>query len=298
VTRTPAFALLAHNAPGDGLALPVLDPALARRLLERTAHVPFFAHSYALIRDLDHGGMDVGGLLDFAHAEGLDGLCLHINDGGAGAVGRMFGTERETIRRRLDELGLALHLEISSSTRQEVERARICALDLGVRNIRFYARHEGKLSQVLEQVYADLAHAADVANRHGLNFDFEQHEDLKASEIASLLERIGDPRINALFDYTNPFNAHEEPLDALFTLAPFVRQAHIKGGRKLVEGTGWGQVGVEQGSAEDELPGNRLLYELLMLGEDTPQVVCFALERRSVTRQPHSGWPVRGPIRT
>jgi sugar phosphate isomerase/epimerase len=271
-------ALLAQNAPDD-LALPVLDANLARRLLERTEHVPFFAHSYALIRNLDHGGMDLDGVLDFTRANGLDGLCLHINDGGAGAVGRMSGSEREAMRRRLEDLHLSLHLEISSSTRDEVERARQCALDLGVRNIRLYARHEGRLSEVLEQVYADLGHVAEVANRHGLNFDFEQHEDLKSAEIAALLERIDDPRINALFDYTNALNAHEEPLEALSTLAPVVRQAHIKGGRKIVEGAGWGQMGVEQGSPADELPGNRLLYELIMLGEGAPQVICLALEQ-------------------
>ena len=85
--------------------------------------------------------------------------------------------------------------------------------------------------------------------------------------------------MNALFDYTNSFNAHEEPLEALRILAPFVRQAHIKGGRKVVEGDGWGQLGVAQGSSDDQLPGNRLLYELLMLGADAPPGVCLALEQ-------------------
>jgi hypothetical protein len=56
---------------------------------------------------------------------------------------------------------------------------------------------------------------------------------------------------------------------------------HVKGGRKIVEGPGWGQLGVVQGSSEDELPGNRMLYELLMLGENAPQVVCFALEQEA-----------------
>ena len=154
-----------------------------------------------------------------------------------------------------------------------------CALDLGVTNIRVYARYEGRLSAVIEQVYADMSYAADVANRHDLHIDYEQHEDLRAAEIAGILTRIGDPRINALFDYTNSLNAHEEPLAALRILAPFIRQVHIKGGRKVVEGRGWGQLGVEQGSADDTLPGNRMLYELLMLGETVPQVVCFALEQ-------------------
>ena len=272
--------LLSLNASGAP-PLPTLDAALARRILERTESVPFFAHSYALIRNLDHGGMDVGGLVDFSYVNGLTGLCLHIDDGGASAVARMTTAEREALRRRLEELGLALHLEISSTSTEDVERARRCALDLGVTNIRLYARYEGRLSDVLERIYADLCHVVEIANREGFNVDYEQHEDLKSAEIAGLLERVGDPRLNALFDYTNALNAHEEPLDALLTLAPFIRQAHIKGGRKTLEGPGWGQLGVVQGSADDELPGNRMLYELLMVGADAPQVICFALEQEA-----------------
>jgi len=53
---------------------------------------------------------------------------------------------------------------------------------------------------VIERVYSDLAEVAEKANRFGLRFDYEQHEDLRADEIATILTRIGDERINALFD--------------------------------------------------------------------------------------------------
>lgn len=268
--------LLGRNATAPP---PVLDVPLARRLLERTAHVPFFAHSYAMIHNLDHGAMTTGHLLDFAYIHELDGLCLHINDGAGSCVGDMSPAQLQAFRHRLVELGLALHLEISSTGREEVERATACALALGVTDIRLYARHEGRLSSVMERIYADLCHAAELANRHDLRFDYEQHEDLRSSEIAAVLDRVADPRIKALFDYTNSLNAYEEPLDALSNLAPHIRQVHIKGGRKLVEGDGWGQLGTAQGSELDELPGNRMLFELLMLGETEPQVTCFALEQ-------------------
>ncbi len=278
-TASRRFAeLLGRNAPSADPP-PELSPALARRILARTERVPFFAHSYTLIHNLDHGGMTTRDLLDFAYTHELDGLCLHINDGDRSSVGEMPAHEREAFRRRIEDLGLSLHLEISATDPAEVDRVTACALDLGVTNIRLYARHEGRLSTVVERVYADLCHAAEIANRHGLTFDYEQHEDLKAAEIAGILSRIGDRRINALFDYTNSFNAHEEPLDAIAILAPHIRQVHIKGGRKVVKGAGWGQLGLPQGSDEDELPGNRMLYELLMLGEATPQVICFALEQ-------------------
>ena len=257
---------------------PVLNASHATRLLERTIRVPFFTHSYAFYHSMEHG-FTPRDLAHFAYTHDLHGACLHVNDGGKSAVRNMSGGEREAFRRQLEELSLALHLEISSTDRRDVDQVIECALALGVTNIRVYARHEGPLSDVMERVYADLAYACERANQLNLQFDYEQHEDLRAAEIAAILERIGDRRVNALFDYSNSLNAYEEPLAALRILAPFVRQAHIKGARKVVEGDGWGQIGVPQGCDEDELPGARLLHELLMLGEKRRQVICFALEQ-------------------
>ena len=258
--------------------VPALDKASARRLLERTANVPFFAHSYTFYHNMIHG-FTPHDLARFAYEHDLHGLCLHISDGDSLNVRRMNPSERESFRRLLEELGLQLHLEISSTDRQEVDTVIDCAKSLGVHNIRLYARHEGPLSAVIEKVYADLAYACDRASKYDLHFDYEQHEDLRAAEIAGILARLGDPRMNALFDYSNSLNAYEEPLAALHILAPYIRQAHVKGARKTVEGDGWGQLGVPQGAPEDELPGARMLYDLLMLGEDKPQVICLALEQ-------------------
>jgi len=257
---------------------PPLDAKHAARLLERTANVPFFAHSYSFYRSMEHG-FAPRDLMDFVYTHDLHGACLHLNDGGETSVGKMSGKDRETFRRQLEDLGLALHLEISSTERREIDRAIDCATALGVRNIRLYARHQGTLREVMDLVYADLAYACELANRLDLHFDYEQHEDLKAAEIAAILERLRDRRMNALFDYSNSLNAYEEPLAALHILAPFIRQAHIKGARKTIEGEGWGQIGVPQGCAEDELPGARMLHDLLMLGDGKPQVICFALEQ-------------------
>jgi len=257
---------------------PPLNREHAARLLERTINVPFFAHSYSFYRAMEHGFMPAD-LMHFVYAHDLHGACLHLNDGGESSVGKMSGSAREAFRRQIEELGLALHLEISSTERKEVDRAIDCARALGVTNIRLYARHQGSLSEVMERVYADLAYACERANQFGLHFDYEQHEDLKATEIATILQRIGDRRMNALFDYSNSLNAYEEPLAALRALAPFIRQVHIKGARKTVEGEGWGQIGVPQGCDEDELPGARMLHDLLMLGDAKPQVICFALEQ-------------------
>ncbi|MBL8596040.1 MAG: sugar phosphate isomerase/epimerase [Devosia sp.] len=274
--RQQLQALLRHNA--ENAALPALTPELTSKLAQRLRALPLFAHSYPFCRNMDFGGYTTWDYLDFAFRNDLTGVCLHVNDGDRSSLSRMDTAELGRFRQRLEILGLKLHLEISSTDRAEVNRAIRLADVLGVVNIRLYARHEGPLDTVIERVYADLAEVAEKANRHGLHFDYEQHEDLRAAEIARILERIGDHRVNALFDYTNSWNALEDPLDALRTLAPWVRQVHIKGGRKTVEPTGWGQVGVPQGDPADSLPGPLLLAELVALGAETPQVICFALE--------------------
>ncbi|HWA44622.1 MAG TPA: TIM barrel protein [Hypericibacter adhaerens] len=269
--------MLSHNV-APGVSPPRITAAAAERLLERTANPPFFAHSYSFYHNMMHG-FSPQDLARFAYEHDLQGVCLHISDGEASSVRRMTPVQRAGFRALLEELGLRLHLEISSTDRKEIDTVVECARSLGAKNLRLYARHEGPLSAVIEKVYRDLAYACECANRYDLQFDYEQHEDLRAGEIAAILARLGDPRMKALFDYSNSLNAYEEPLEALHILAPHIRQAHVKGARKIVEGDGWGQLGVPQGSADDELPGARMLYDLLMLGEREPQVICFALEQ-------------------
>ena len=270
-------ALLSSGAGTPGQQLSLTSNS-ASKLLDRTSNVPFFAHSYSFY----HNMIDVftpHDLARFAYEHDLHGMCLHISDGNSLNVRGMTPTQRDDFRTLLEQLGLQLHLEISSTDKAEVDTVIDCARSLGVRNLRLYARHQGPLSKVIEAIYADLSYACDRANKYDLNFDYEQHEDLQAAEIASILARLNDRRMNVLFDYSNSWNAYEEPLDALHILAPYIRQVHVKGARKTQEGDGWGQVGVPQGCKDDELPGVRMLHDLLMLGDRTPQVICFALEQ-------------------
>jgi hypothetical protein len=291
--REELEALLRHNA--EDAKLPELTPAFRARAAERLGRLPLFAHSYPFVRNMDYGGFTTWDYLDFAFRNDLAGVCLHVNDGEESCLSRMDEVTLHRFRERLETLNLKLHLEISSTDRAEVDRVIRLARELAVENIRLYARHEGPLDAVIERVYSDLAEVAEKANRFGLRFDYEQHEDLRADEIATILTRIGDERINALFDYTNSWNAYEEPLAALRILAPFIRQVHIKGGHKTIEANGWGQMGVPQGDPADRLPGPLLLTELAALGESRAQVICFALENEVDYYAPAFRGPDEGP---
>lgn len=273
-------ALLSHNVV-EHAAAPVLTPALAQRLLERLAQVRLFAHAYPLLTNLTHGHVTPADLLDFAYRHELQGLSLHVLDGEQNSLSQMSPGQLQAFADKAQALGLDVHVEISSTLKQDVDQVIAIAKALGVRNIRVYSRYEGTLSRVMDIIESDLHYLAQQADAHDLYFDFEQHEELKSDEIAQLLKRLDHPRLHALFDFGNMINACEQPLQALRNLAPHIRQSHLKGVRIVAEQNGFGHYGVLQGSAEDDLPSARMLYELLMLGDTAPQVIAFILEQEN-----------------
>ncbi|WAG77665.1 sugar phosphate isomerase/epimerase [Metapseudomonas furukawaii] len=273
-------ALLSHNVGADSPP-PPLTPVLARRLLERLDSLRLFAHGYPLLTNLTQGRVTPEDMLDFAYRHELDGLALHLLDGEHNSLSRMSAERLAAFADKARALGLDVHLEISSTRPEDVDQAVAIARAIGSRNIRVYSRYEGHLSRVMDLIEVDLRRLAQLADQHDLNFDFEQHEELKSAEISALLRRVGHPRLNALFDFGNMINACERPLPALANLAPFIRQVHLKGVRVVPERNGYGHYGVLQGSAEDQLPGARMLLELLLLGDSAPQVVAFILEQEN-----------------
>lgn len=272
--------LLSHKA-GEAGAPPVLTETLARQLLDRLGQLRLFAHAYPLLTNLTHGRVTPADLLDFAYRHELQGLSLHLLDGEENSLSQMTPAQLQAFADKAKALGLDVHLEISSTLKKDVDQVIAIALALGVRNIRVYSRYEGTLSQVMDVIETDLHYLGQQADKHDLYFDFEQHEELKSDEIAQLLTRLNHPRLHALFDFGNMINACEQPLQALRNLAPHIRQAHLKGVRVVPEQNGFGHYGVLQGSTEDDLPSARLLFELLMLGETSPQVIAFILEQEN-----------------
>lgn len=275
------FARLLRRNADDEAPPPLLTPALAARLLERIDAMRLFAHGYPLLTNLTHGRLKPADMLDFAYRHEFHGLCLHVLDGEENSLSQATPAELRSFGQKAADLGLDVHLELSTTRRADVEQAVAIAGAVGCRNIRLYSRYEGMLSTVMEMIAADLRWLADLAEAHDLNFDFEQHEELKSFEIAQLLRQVGSSRLNALFDFGNMINAGERPLPALRALAPFIRQVHLKGVRVVPEQNGCGHYGVLQGSPEDDLPDARMLFELLMLGQHAPQVIAFALEQEN-----------------
>lgn len=273
-------ALLSKNvSESSASAVPQLTFTLATKLIERIGSMRLFAHPYPHIMSMTYGSYGPCDLLDFAHRHALDGICIHLLDGEERSLMQMSDDSIRAFSKKAKDLNLDVHLEISSTAREDVDRVVEVARLAGVQTIRVYSRYEGRLSKVLNVIESDLRYLTQLADQFDLYFDFEQHEELKSVEISNLLQRISHPRLHALFDFGNMINACEKPLNALRTLAPYIRQVHMKGVRVLPEPHGFGHYGVLQGRIEDELPSARMLFELLVLGENSPQVIAFILEQ-------------------
>lgn len=266
--------------------IPELTPQLAQKLIERIDTIPLFAHAYSLLGNFTYGTYRPSDLLSYAYEHELDGVCIHLLDGEERSLGQASDEELRQFEIRADELGLKIHLEISSTRKVDVDEAVRIARILNVEHIRVYSRYEGLLSEILEIVDGDLQYLIVMAEKYDLRFYFEQHEEFKSFEIAEALERANHPRLHALFDFGNMINAYERPMEALDRLAPHIRQVHLKGIKIMPEDGGFGHRGVLQGSDEDDLPNPRMLLDLLLLGEDEPQLIAFALEQENYYRAP------------
>ena len=263
----------------------------AKKLIERIDTVPIFAHTYPFYFNFHFETMHPQDVMDFAYINGLSGCSLYVYDGGPLSLAAMTKKEREAFGAYAVSLGLTVFLETSDTDKNAIDEVVAVARDVGAKTIRAYSRYEGKFSSVLEQIRRDLAYMGEIAERFDLNFDFEQHEDLKAIEIADLLRENGSKRCNAVFDFTNMISAYETPINAMRDMAPYIRQVHVKGGKRVYEPRGWAQEVVVFGTEEDQIPAIRLFYELLMLGDTKQQVIAFILQQEAGYYAP----PFRSP---
>jgi hypothetical protein len=85
-----------------------------------------------------------------------------------------------------------------------------------------------------------------------------------------------DHTIGVLFDFANPIPAARNPLEDLYEMREVIRGAHSKDVIVLPETGGQRCIGVRFG--EGDLPLRKIYFDLLMLGEDTPQLEFIAVQ--------------------
>lgn len=86
----------------------------------------------------------------------------------------------------------------------------------------------GRLATFSLGVLSALGEATKAAERTGVSLAVENHQDLASEELLWLCESIGSPHFGITLDTGNPLATAEHPLDFFRTVAPHVKNVHLK----------------------------------------------------------------------
>jgi sugar phosphate isomerase/epimerase len=73
----------------------------------------------------------------------------------------------------------------------------------------------------------------------GVRLDVETHEETTTVELLRLIEEFGPDRIGLTFDTGNVIVQGEDPVTVSRTIAPYVRQTHVKDAVLFFDETAW-----------------------------------------------------------
>ncbi|MGQ3215696.1 MAG: sugar phosphate isomerase/epimerase family protein [Shinella sp.] len=263
------------------------------RLAARARSAPLFAHAYAFHLNMRFGGMTPLDLAEFAAAQLLSGVKIHVEDGEAASLARMPDDALRAFGEAVAQRGLDLHVETSTTEAAGLSDAVRIALAVGATSLRCYPRYEGRVSEIIDWTIADLRRLATFDPEGRLRYTLEQHEDLKSEELTGILLAVDNPRLGLLFDFGNMINAYELPLPALAAQAPHIVDVHVKDCLIQADRGGWGHLACLSG--EGHLPLAAMFVELLLLGDDRPQVLAFGLEEEEGYFAPALRFPSEAP---
>lgn len=248
----------------------------AQKIVERIQNIPLYLHAYAFHLNMRMEKILPEGLLDIASEQKLKGVKVHVLDGESQSLSCADDARLQKFGEKAHSLGLDVHIETSASDAETIDTAVAIALKSGASSVRFYPRYEGHLAEVLALVKQDIQYIKAHYQHSGLTFTLEQHEDLKSHELVRLIEEADFPQLSLLFDFANMINANEEPLPALAAMASKITQVHIKDALIIREANGLGHQACISG--QGDLPFKELLFQLICLGEHSPQVMAYGLE--------------------
>lgn len=248
----------------------------ATKILQRADNIPLYLHAYAFHLNMRVEKILPENLLDIASQHQLKGIKVHVLDGESQSLSCANDERLQQFGEKARRLGLDIHIETSASDAKTIDQAVAIAMKSGASSVRFYPRYEGHLDAVLAQIRQDIHYIKENYQHSGLTFTLEQHEDLKGHELVKLVNDADFPQLSLLFDFANMINANEEPLPALAAMASNVTQVHIKDALIVREANGLGHKACISG--QGDLPFKELLFQLVCLGENKPQVIAYGLE--------------------
>lgn len=203
------------------------------------------------------GRYDVFCTLDWMAAQGFSGVQLNIN----GPQGRFLGADPadtvhvRRVRTRLESLGFFAEIGGGHATDAPlVARQLELAAAVGADVLRTVIGFHGSIEQTIAQTRTAMEQVLPLARRLGVRIAIENHEDVTAAELRTLLDALDDPFVGACLDTGNDLVVYGDPLEAARLLAPRALSTHIKD-QKLVRigGTVY-SVGVPLGRGDIDLP--------------------------------------------
>jgi sugar phosphate isomerase/epimerase len=278
MTLQSRFESFLGGSAAGGFPIPQLDAALGRKLLARIEQLRWHLNRYSLELNFLHGALSVVEFLDCARDWGFDGAQLHITRSGP-RMGLTAESDQYladlALQRGIRKLDLTL--DVSTIDREDLNDVSRVARAMGVRTIRCYASHGGTIKEIIRTAIERLKHAAELGSEWDLCFLFEQHERLTGAEILEIIQGVdAGASVGALFDFANPIPANRDPLEDLYEMRDVIRGAHSKDVIILPEARGNGCIGV--GFGQGDLPLPKIYFDLLMLGEDAPQLEFIAVQ--------------------
>jgi sugar phosphate isomerase/epimerase len=202
------------------------------------------------------GTYDVFRVIDRAASLGVEGLQININ----GRNGRFLGADPgdahhvRKVRDALEENGLFVEVA-GRSTRPDMLgwQLRLCS-DLGAGILRTVVVLEDTIEQTTQGAQRDLEAVLPLAHQLGVRIALENHEDLTAGELASIIEAVDDDHLGVCLDTGNGLCVYEDPIETVTQLAPYAITSHVKDQRLVrLEGVVY-SVGVKLGLGSIDLP--------------------------------------------
>ena len=171
---------------------------------------------------------DIHELIDDAARLGFSGVNLGIMNLPHIFVKSADPTYLAEVRAHIEERDLGVDTEVNGTEVEELTRDLHITRHLGAEYLRTYTVPLKDGRDQSDGAVTGLSAVAPLAEEMGITLLLENHEDLTATEVATVLHRINHPRVQALFDYGNSAIFMEEPAESVRVLGRYCRSAHLK----------------------------------------------------------------------
>lgn len=196
--------------------------------------------------------LTLAGLLD--RACGLGAAVVQIADNAQ--PDQLSAAALADLRRRAADSGLELELGGRGLTQANLDRFIALTSLLGGRLLRFVI-DAGDYRPELPDIISRLRTALPRLRDHGVTLALENHDRLRATEFAQIVQAVADPCVGICLDTVNSFGALEGPEVVVATLAPFTVNLHLKDFtiRRVPHQMGFVVEGTPAGEGRLDIPG-------------------------------------------